>query len=440
MLMNRFQNYTPHPFTPSSPLNPEPFVMHITRHKNFDSLAPHLASWNDLAGGVPFRRWDWLETWWRHYGCETGGQVKRNRELFVLCVWDENEHLLGIAPWYRLQTRSGSKVIRFLGDGEVCSDYLTVLCRTESEEAVTAALAEWLSQANGVTSDQNSAAKRQAEVGNNAADHTWDRLEFIGVEATDTAVNRLLKELQHRGSIVHHCAAPHTWRIELPASWEEFLMVLSKPHRNRLRKADRTYYQSGLVTLRHVRNEQELSRFFEILIHLHQQRWESKGESGCFASPRFESFHREIATRLFAAGAATLSWLEMDGKPLAAEYRLHGPQMMYAYQCGIDPGRLTVQPGELANMAAVRNAIEHEQKAYDFLRGDEPYKARWRAKPRKMLSVRVVPSHTSARLRHTAWLAGQNVKQWLKRSAKLVRGLKPEKAAVRQQEPAGEVA
>ena len=46
-----------------------------------------------------------------------------------------------------------------------------------------------------------------------------------------------------------------------------------------------------------------------------------------------------------------------------------------------DTGRLELRPGELANMAAVRNAIEHGQRAYDFLRGDEEYKSRWRAEP-----------------------------------------------------------
>src|SRR5262249_43158778 len=105
-----------------------------------------------------------------------------------------------------------------------------------------------------------------------------------------------------------------------------------------------------------------------------------------------------------------------------------GGSVMYAYQCGIDADRLKVQPGELANMAAVRHAIEHGQTAFDFLRGDEPYKAHWRAKPREMLCVRVVPRRTSARMRHTAWVAGQNLKHLVKSGLQLARlrsGTKP---------------
>src|SRR5204862_7414213 len=122
--------------------------MHNPRHGNFASLAGSLAHWNELAQGVPFRQLDWLETWWRHYGCRENGQPKSNHELFLLTVWDGDNQLVGVAPWYRIRSASGSRVIRFLGDGEVCSDYLSVLCQSETEDSVTGTLAEWLAAAN----------------------------------------------------------------------------------------------------------------------------------------------------------------------------------------------------------------------------------------------------------------------------------------------------
>ncbi len=336
--------------------------MRVTLRTDFESVAAHLSLWNELAGGVPFRLWQWAEAWWRHYGCDVNGRPKRFQQLFVLTVANGEGRIVGIAPWHRLQSRSGSRIVRFLGDGEVCSDYLTILCRSENEAAVTNALADWLTDA-AINDSSNK-------------DCRWDRLDLTGVDAADSPVNRLLIELQYRGSLVHHCTALNSWRVPLSSTWEEFLMVLSKPHRNRLRRADRNYMQSGRVTVRHVRDESELPEAFDVLIGLHQRRWQRRGMSGCFASGPFQAFHREIAARLFAEGKANIGWLELDGKPVAAEYRLYGGGVVYAYQSGIDPQRLDVQPGELANMAAVRAAIEHGYTAYDFLRGDEPYKAR----------------------------------------------------------------
>lgn len=376
--------------------------MHVTHHTDFNTLAPWSHSWNELARGVPFRSWQWLETWWRHYGCQPSGEANSNYELCVLAVWKDDGDLAGIAPWYRLHGRSGARSIRFLGDGEVCSDYLSILCKAADEEAVAQSLTEWLAAAS---SDEN---KR------------WDRLEIAGVDAADNAVNRLLEKLRASGNQLHHCLPPTSWRINLPATWDEYLMRLSKPHRNRLRKAHKNYFDNGRVEVQLAATPAELQTNFDTLIQLHQGRWQGRGESGCFASSQFESFHREVSARLFEIGAATVTRVFLDGTPLAADYQLNGDGISYAYQCGIDTTRLQCKPGHLANMAALRRAIAEGRRGYDFLRGDEPYKAHWRAEPRPMLWVRVVPDRPGPRLRHNAWLAARGLKHWIKRGVGLV--------------------
>jgi CelD/BcsL family acetyltransferase involved in cellulose biosynthesis len=410
--------------------------MHVNSHHDFQSLSPLASAWNDLAGGVPFRRWEWVEAWWRHYGCREDGAPKPGRELFVLTVWNDNDELIGIAPWYRILTRSGARVVRFLGDGEVCSDYVSILCHNDQEEHVAEALADWLTIRNQIDSRRASTttqpAKDAHQIQLSTGDCRWDRLELTGTIATDTAMEKLLAKLKNEGNLVHYRRPMNVWRASLPSSWEEFLMILSKAHRNRLRRADKLYLQSESVITHVVQTNQEFDEFFEILIKLHQGRWQQRGLPGAFASPPFRAFHREIAAKLWADGRATLTWLELDGSPLAAEYRLHGDGVMYAYQSGIDPDRLQIKPGELANMVAIKNAIERGQQGYDFLRGDEPYKARWRAQPQVMLSVRVIPSHASARLRHGAWLAGQNVKHWIKSGLKTVGQWKAGSAAAQE--------
>ena len=206
----------------------------------------------------------------------------------------------------------------------------------------------------------------------------------------------------------------NTWRADLTPTWEDFLMVLSKNHRNRLRRADRTYIQSGLVQSHPASSPMEFVQAFDVLVDLHQRRWNSRGLPGCFSLPRFKAFHREISELFINTGRAMLTWMEFEGKPLSAEYRLLGGRVMYAYQSGVDPDRLEIQPGELANMGAMRAAIEQKYASYDFLRGDEEYKSRWRGKPRATLAVRVVPPRATSRLRHSAWLTGQSVKNVIK--------------------------
>ncbi|MBI3838936.1 MAG: GNAT family N-acetyltransferase [Planctomycetia bacterium] len=370
----------------------------VDRLATAEQLAALDGAWNALAGGVPFRSWEWLESWWRAYGAEPG------RELFTLTVCDHRDELVGLAPWYLERWGSRRKVIRFLGSGEVCSDYLTILCRDGYDEEVTGALADWLCLAH-----DGSANGRPG----------WDLLELGGVDRTDKTVNRLVEHLAARGKLVHRRNRSSCWRVNLPSEWDDYLAMLSKSHRKQIRRLERKYFDTGRAQLHEARSEAELDRGWEMLTWLHRRRRESLGDPGCFASPRFAVFHVATSRRLLHTGNLRLVWLEVDGRAVAAEYQVLGPGVVYAYQSGIEPAALSLAPGRLITLAMLKRAIAEGRRAFDFLRGDEEYKAHWRAEPRPTQDIRVVSNAPGARLQHNLWLARGNVKNWLKQSLKL---------------------
>jgi CelD/BcsL family acetyltransferase involved in cellulose biosynthesis len=71
--------------------------------------------------------------------------------------------------------------------------------------------------------------------------------------------------------------------------------------------------------------------------------------------------------------------------------------------------------------AALKGAIAEGMQVYDFLRGDEPYKALWRAERHSLAELRIVARHPAARLRHRAWLAAIRVKRLLREAAKVAK-------------------
>jgi CelD/BcsL family acetyltransferase involved in cellulose biosynthesis len=368
----------------------------IERLSSVHALAPLRAAWNELTRGVPFRSFEWLESWWRSYG-----QGCR-KELFVLAAFDPAGLLMGLAPWY-LERSAAGRAIRFLGSGEVCSDYLTVLCRSGREEEVTLALADWL------------CASQQLP----AADFpSWELLDLGGADEHDVTVRRLVGHLAARGNLVHRRPRSSCWRVNLPADWETYLATLSKSHRKQIRRLERTYFQTNRAQLHHVETKAELSYGLRALATLHQRRRESLGDRGCFSSARFAEFHAETAERMLHSGNLRLVWLDVDGRTVAAEYQVLGNGVVYAYQSGIEPDALRHEPGRLITLATLRQAIAEGRHAFDFLRGDELYKAHWRAHPRPAQEIRIVANTPAARLRHHLWLARSNVKSWLKKSLK----------------------
>jgi CelD/BcsL family acetyltransferase involved in cellulose biosynthesis len=370
--------------------------MRVSRIEEIEQLTALAPQWNVLARGVPFRTWEWMTTWWRHYGGPW--QRKAHRELFVLSVHDAAGALVGLAPWYR-QRGAGRRTLRFLGSGNVCSDYLSLLCSPGRETEVAAALTDWLTE--------HRAAAGDSEIG-------WDRLEMTGVDAGDCAVSALVARLAERGSIVYRRPALHCWRLALPADWEAYLARLSKSHRKQLRRFQRRLFDTGRAVLRQVDDDAGLAQGLAVLTDLHQRRRRGLGETGCFAEPTFAAFHREVAAHLLRAGSLRLAYLELDGRSIAAEFQLAGNSVVYAYQSGIEPEALDLEPGRLATMATLRAAIDGGYRAFDLLRGNEAYKAHWRAQPRESLDVSVLAGTRADRLRRGIWLARDHVRAWVR--------------------------
>jgi CelD/BcsL family acetyltransferase involved in cellulose biosynthesis len=342
---------------------------------------------------MPFRSWDWLATWWKHY--DAG-----ERQLYVLAVYDDAEgdgdeqRLLGVAPWYLDRTLVKGNVLRWLGSGEVCTDHLSLLCRPQDERRVAAAIAETLT---GSCDD-------------------WDRLDLAAIDAGDAPIATLVAALQERDCLVSRHAADACWSLELPMTWEDYLAAVSKSHRKQLRQLERRVLESERVKWHAVTCAAELDTAWPVLVDLHQRRRRSRGEPGCFASKTFHDFHREAAGRLLGHGQLRVSWLELDGSAAAAEYHLADNGTTYAYQGGVDPQRLHEEPGRLSMIMCLRCAIEEGHSKFDFLRGDEPYKAHWRAVPRATYDYRVVPNRRLARLRGRVLNLTGTVRDWVRQS------------------------
>ena len=371
--------------------------MYVERLSQTASLTALAGDWNRLAAGVPFRSLPWLETWWKHYGAQSSPPTCW-RELWLLTVRGDQRELLGLAPWYLEYTFARGRVVRFLGSGEVFSDYLSLLAKPGRERDVAAALAAWL-RGRG----------REA----------WDAIELCGVAADDVVVGELVAALARNDLGVHVHNDLNCWRIELPSTWDEYLVRLSRSHRKQLRRVERRFVDSGRAVMRQATNTDEAKQALELLIQLHQRSWQARGRPGAYASSRFRAFHREVVPRMFAQGMLQLNWIELDRQPIAAEYQLVGDGILYAYQGGFNPDHQDAEPGRLSFSAVLRQAIQQCVHAYDLLRGDEPYKAHWRAEPRRMLRVRVVPRRSIARVRNVVWLAEQSARRWVKRGMQM---------------------
>jgi len=354
--------------------------------------------WNILAAGEPTRSWDWLSTWWKHYGNSD------DRELHVLALYEESEEgcgpLVGVAPWYLERTGLYGNVLRPLGSGHVCTDHQSLLTRPDYLATVVSTIADYLTD----------------------NDDAWDQLELPAVDDGDEAISLLAGELEARDALVSCQKSGNCWVINLPDTWDAYLKTLSDSHRRHLKDCYKKKIDTGRCRWHRVRSLEEFDEAWAVLVDLHQRRRQQLGDSGCFASPEFGEFHRDIARKLLTKGQLRLSWTELDGTPFTAEYHFSSPETVYTYQCGMDPERLKEAPGRATYALTIKAAIEEGFTKFDFMRGDEPYKAHYRGVAVPNFDYRIYPNRRLARLRGQVALAAGTLKEWVKTGVATVRG------------------
>ena len=335
-----------------------------------NAIDPLYVEWERLAGSRLFLAPAWLLTWWKHYR-------EQAFQLHLITVRDAEGWLIGLAPWFKRQTWWGGNEIRFLGTGEVCSDYLSILAKPGEEDVVVNAISQRLIQ----------------DVSN------VDRIFLEGIESTDQVMHQFATAMSRHRYDVRHQLAMEGYRLPLPSGWDDWLVQLSKSRRHRVRQLWRNQFESGQAVV-HVAKESTLSQAFEILVDLHQQRRHQMGQPGCFASPRFHDFLLEAAQVHLKSGQLRLQWIELNGEPVAAELDLEDGAELLHYCSGISVNTEFARPGWLGITAAIRHAIETGKTNFDFLRGDEEYKSHWRGQPVSMFDLELVPPRLAAQARN----------------------------------------
>ncbi len=334
------------------------------------------AGWNALSHKNPMLSMDWLVAWWNQFGV--------GHQLHIVAVV-EGEQLLGALPCYLHETRLG-KQLRFLGSGSACSDYMGPLIDDRREDQTYAALSSYLCGFGHIES-----------------------LHFEGVARSD----RWLSHLETAATVANYSMRRqemvNSWSLDVPSSWSEYLD--SQRGHGVFRKAKKCVARinSQELCIRQVQETSDFDVAMQHLVRLHQARRKSVGDSGCFADPRFDLFLREAIPAMMAQGTAAFTVCERDQQVIGIQLLLLGSDTLFMYQSGVDPDYLSWEPGHAIVTGSLLFAISRGFRAYDFLRGDEPYKAFWGAKPQPLQRVILAPPTLKAQTieavqRNLTWL------------------------------------
>ncbi len=348
------------------PAHPAPLLERIDRTR-LRTLAPE---WDvliaDSENPGPFLTSTWIGSWLATLGADADLEVMTARDA-------DDGRLIAVAPFHverRVRAGLRYRVLRLLGSGPAAPDHLDMPVARDATPGTAEAL--W------------AAVQRERR---------WDLIDFDGV-ASEGVLTRLLLRRAADRERVEHIPVPF---LRLDASWEETTAQFAPPLRNTIDRHRRKLDREGAVTERMVAEAGDLETTMTHLQRLHQGVRSEAGDRGAFGAPQLAAFQREMARGMFAAGRLRLWRLDVNDETIAViECFRYGDTVSF-YTTGYDREWHRFGPGSRIMAAAIAGAVAEGATGFDFLRGDEPYKATWGAKLRHDLRI-VQPSGRLGRL------------------------------------------
>ena len=330
--------------------------------------------WNLLVRSMDrpsiFCTWEWIQTWWEHFG--------EDYTPFVFFVY-EDENLTGILPLglrYMLPEDSlvPVRVLSFCGTYELFPDHTDLIYAGVHAKPCLNAILGFLSC--------------------NFKD--WDVLHFSHV-AEDS---QLMKFFSHNGSRLHAdlrqvSIAPYiALKSKYDNDFEKYMRSLSRNKRHDLRRRRKVLHTRYGINYMHSGPNQidiGIRRLFE----LHAMRASRKKIKSSFRGEKLVQFHKRISEIFTGDGSLFLRFLATGETVVAALYGFLFAGRLFAYQSGLDPEWESKGVGSVLMLEVIDEAAERGLTEIDFLRGSEAYKGAWTSEARTLYDILVY--NTSAR-------------------------------------------
>ncbi len=210
-------------------------------------------------------------------------------------------------------------------------------------------------------------------------------------------------------AVLWRCVANGVFtRIELPASFDDFLSELARDERKAYRRRLARFVADQQGTVEVITEPETLAAEFPQFVTMHAEQWRASGKLGHFGDwPGSVAFHHQLLRALSAQRAAWLIRVSAAGKPVAYQYVLCSPNQARAFLLArtLDAKLQPYSVGTIAFYAGVERAIEEGKRVMDVGRGHYDYKLRHGAKEVPLCSFLWVRRSLRSKLSARAFLA-----------------------------------
>lgn len=362
----------------------------------WDELEQFREDWNSLLLANPassiFQTPEWLVSWWQAYG--------GHRNLHALMFLDSTGNVVGMALFYSDQTSFLGltlKTLRLVGAGSGDSDGLDFITAPGYESGCAKAFLAWFATQKELQLCALDTMPQKSLVAKCLCQHT--RESGMSTDSTLTA----------------------NFVIDLPPTWPQYVSSLESSFRPLLTRYPKRLQSRFTVKFSRCEDTDDLKAQLQTLFDLHQMRWTGRGETGAFAGNERRDFYFQMAAAFLQRGWLEFWRLELDGETVGAQFCFRYNDTVSLLQEGFHPRYAAEKIGYALKAYLLEEMIRTGAMRYDFLGGEDPYKAKFGAHQENYLNLFIAGPSRLARLYLYVQKQKRGTKAWLKR--KLPTGL-----------------
>jgi len=359
-------------------------MVEVIEVNDIEELSQYRLLWNSLFPGTPngtfFHTFDWLDTYWRHFG--------HDQKLRVLIVYAAGSPI-GILP--------------------LC--VRTEPYRLSKVRVLTYPLDNWSTWYGPI--GRNPASTMLAAMQHiRRTPRDWDMIELRWVADDATQGGKSARAMRVAGLFSEKQEYQWTSLVDLPATWDEYLANKSQSLRRQFKRTLRDYFNNG--DGQYIRHRPLPATegdgdprwdLYAMCESVAQASWQSHVVNGnTLTHERVREYFHAAHAAASRLGMADVSVLTVHGQPAAFLYGYHYNGNVTALRTGFDAAN-DGGIGSALMLQAIQDSCHRGDRTSDFGPGEREDKRRLRTRTESTYRLTYTPidSWRSQAVRFTRW-------------------------------------
>jgi len=320
-----------------------------------------------------FLKYDWIYLWVKYFL-----DGKKRNSLFIVCIYDKNNRIEAIAPFFIKSFFLFFKAVMFISHD--FSDYLDIIIHKQSNP--------------GDIVIEILTAIRENHIANIIFLKQVSELLLGNIDNDDINKDNINNDDKHKEQYNYknkqasyslaYKESGDCYYIKLPDGVDAYMKQFnSKQRYNILSRVEKAKKKSVEYISPENIDGNSLDLLLDNFFKLHQKRWNEKGHGGVFNNGKIKSFFKEIFGSLFKSNILALSFLKYNNEFISAAVCFDYAGNRQVYLPGFDTKYSDLHPGIVLTYYNINEAIDKKYSEFDFLKGGEEYKKRFLGIKRK---------------------------------------------------------